>query len=358
MKSNHAMAAVSILVLVMTANALQTTGSFQIGGQTRDYILYVPSGASNPPLVINMHGLGSNASQQLLYTQFNAIADREKCIVVYPNAINNSWDLAGSTDLDFISALIDTIAAYYSIDRNRVYATGMSMGGYMSHKLGCQLSDKIAAIAPVAGLNALNSFCNPGRPVPVLQIHGTADSTVKYSGVATTISGWVQRNGCPQTAQVTDPYPASNANSTVKKELYSPCDGNSEVVLLTVEGGGHVWPGGLGSAADINASEEVWAFLKRFSLASSNALPFRGNERILRMRARRVAGGVSVGIDGKTTDVRLIDIEGRTAAAWHIGEQAGASARITLPFTGASGLVYLLVGEDGAGGALIAPERR
>jgi len=323
MKYPHAIAAVSMLVLFTAANAQQTTGSLQIGGQTRDYILYVPSGVSNPPLVINMHGLGSNASQQLLYTQFNAIANREKCIVVYPNAINNSWDLAGSTDLNFISALIDMIAANYSIDRNRVYATGMSMGGYMSHKLGCQLSDKIAAIAPVAGLNALNSFCNPGRPVPVLQIHGTADSTVKYSGVAATISGWVQRNGCPQTAQVTDPYPASNANSKVKKELYGPCSGNSEVVLLTVEGGGHVWPGGLGSAADINASEEVWAFLKRFSLSSSKALPFRGNGRNLRMPARRVAGGVSVAIDGKATAVRAVDLKGRTVAAWNVDARPG-----------------------------------
>jgi hypothetical protein len=119
------------------------------------------------------------------------------------------------------------------------------------------------------------------------------------------------------------------------------------VVLLTVEGGGHVWPGGAGAPADINASEEVWAFLKRFSLSSSTALSFHRAGQNPRVSARYAAGGVHVGIDEKTTAVRIVDISGRTVAAWHVGAQPGTTSEITLPFAGANGPVYLLAVEGG-----------
>jgi poly(3-hydroxybutyrate) depolymerase len=257
-----------VITLILSAVVVAQQDSFLIGGLMRSYIVYAPSGISNPALVINMHGLGSNAAQQRAYTQFDKIADREKFIVVYPNGVSNSWDITANRDVTFILALIDTINAQYKIDRSRVYATGMSMGGYMSHRLGCAAAGVIAAIAPVSGLNASYN-CAPVRPMPVLQIHGTADSTVKYSGVAATISGWVFKNGCPPTPQLTSPYPASNPNSKVRKDYYGPCSQNSEVILLTVEGGGHAWPGGLGLASDINASEEIWAFFKNHSLLSA-----------------------------------------------------------------------------------------
>jgi poly(3-hydroxybutyrate) depolymerase len=257
-----------IFILISAVIAFSQTDSFQIGGLMRSYIVYAPSGISNPALVINMHGMNSNAAQQRAYTQFDKIADREKFIVVYPNGVSNSWDITANRDVTFILALIDTIDARFKIDRNRTYATGMSMGGYMSHRLGCTAAGAIAAIAPVAGLNASYN-CAPVRPMPVLQIHGTADSIVLYSGVAATISGWVSKNGCSQTPQVTAPYPASNLNSKVRKDYYGPCSQNSEVILLTVEGGGHAWPGGLGQTSDINASEEIWAFFKNHSLLSA-----------------------------------------------------------------------------------------
>lgn len=260
-----------MLIVLSVCLVSAQTGSFSVNGQLRDYILYVPSGISRPPLVINMHGLGSNASQQRAYTQFDRLADRDKFIVVYPNAINGSWDLAGNTDVLFLTALMDTLEKKHGIDRNRVYATGMSMGGYMSHKLGCQLSGRIAALVSVTGLNAHNALCTPSRPVPVMQIHGTADSVVRYSGVPATVSGWVTRNGCPQNPVTTDPYPINLPTSKVRKDVYSPCNQGSEVVLLTVRDAGHIWPGGLGTTADINASEEVWAFLKRFSLATTGS---------------------------------------------------------------------------------------
>jgi poly(3-hydroxybutyrate) depolymerase len=256
--------AITAGLFLLASLGFSQTDSFMNQGAMRSFIVHAPAGASNPALVINMHGMGSNASQQVLLSGFNTIADREKFIVVYPNGIGNQWDLAGNRDVNFISALIDTMSARYRIDPRRVFATGMSMGGYMSHRLGCMLSGRIAAIGPVAGLNATYN-CAPSRAVPVLQIHGTADSVVKYSGVAATMSGWVTRNGCPATAVTVDPYPATNANSVVKKDTWGPCRDSSEVVLLTVEGDGHTWPGAAwgGATRDINASEEIWTFFKK-----------------------------------------------------------------------------------------------
>jgi poly(3-hydroxybutyrate) depolymerase len=255
---------ITTLLILAAALCFGQTDSFMNQSAMRNFIIHAPAGTLTPALVINMHGLGSNALQEQLLTGFDAIADREKFIVVYPNGISNTWDITGDKDVAFISALIDTMNARYHIDLKRVFATGMSMGGYMSHRLACALSNRIAAIGPVSGLNATYN-CVPSRAVPVLQIHGTADSVVKYSNVAATITGWVNRNGCPATVVTTNPYPASNPNSVVKKEAYGPCRDSSEVILLTVNGGGHTWPGVNwgGATKDINASEEIWVFFKK-----------------------------------------------------------------------------------------------
>ena len=112
----------------------------------------------------NMHGLGSNAFEQEIYTDFDSVADTAGIIVAYPNGIDETWNISsitGTDDVGFISALIDTINLQYSIDLNRVFATGMSMGGFMSYRLACELSGKIAAIASVAGLQAFYP-CNRG----------------------------------------------------------------------------------------------------------------------------------------------------------------------------------------------------
>ncbi len=123
----------------------------------------------------------------LLSTQ---VADTAGIVVVYPNGIDETWNVSSTTgtdDVGFISALIDTVDYQYSIDLNRVFATGMSMGGFMSYRLACELSERIAAIASVTGLQAFYP-CNPNRPVPILQFHGTADPVVPYAGVPATIS--------------------------------------------------------------------------------------------------------------------------------------------------------------------------
>lgn len=315
----------ALILAALCTTAFPQTDSFMNQGAMRSYILYIPQGVSNPPLLINMHGLGSNASQQRLLTGFDAIANREKIIVVYPNGISNQWDLVGDRDVNFISALIDTINAHHPLDLNRVFATGMSMGSYMSHRLACALSNRIAAIGSVAGLNA-SFVCSPSRAVPVLHIHGTADSVVKYSGVAATISGWISRNGCPTTAMTTDPYPSSNASSVVKKDYYGLCRDSSEVVLLTVDGGAHTWPGVAwgGATMDINASEEIWAFLKRHRLgqgaATRESSPGRPFRRLPDVHLR----GSELTISSKT-GLRAVNPQGRRIALNIRHQPAGES---------------------------------
>lgn len=251
-------------------------------GMTRTYRLHIPEGY-NPdslyPLVINMHGLGSNAFEQEFYSEFNQVSDSAGIVVVYPNGINETWNVSSETginDVGFISVLIDTIDLSYSIDLNRVYATGMSMGGFMSYRLACELSDRIAAIASVTGLQAYYP-CNPARPVPVAQFHGTADPVVPYAGVPSTISNWVNYNTCPDSAVITDlPDIDTTDNSTVTVSYYGPCSESTEVILYTIINGGHTWPGAsliIGTTnQDIDASVEIWDFFSRFTLEGATSV--------------------------------------------------------------------------------------
>lgn len=253
----------------------QIESSFEFEGIERTYILHTPPNYNEQtlyPLVINMHGLGSNAAQQQFYSEFNKVADTAEIIVAYPNGVNNQWNVYsdnGVNDVGFISALIDTISANFTVDSKRVYATGMSMGGFMSHRLACQLENKIAAIASVTGVLAY-AQCSPSRPFPVLQIHGTADSTVPYSLVPFTMSFWIGQNNCLDTTTIELPDIDTTDNSTVTKSIYSPCNENVEVILYTVNGGGHTWPGAPidigGTNYDIEASVEIWNFFRQYSL--------------------------------------------------------------------------------------------
>src|SRR5262249_33405984 len=155
------------------------------------------------------------------------------------------------------------------LDVDRIYATGMSNGGFMSHRLGCELANRIAAIAPVAGV--LGVACSPSRPMPVMDFHGTADTLVPYNGgsqygfasVPDTIAGWAQRNGCTDTPAVT----FSKGDSSC--QTYQKCQAGVTVTLCTVQDGGHTWPGGtpypsLGkTTTDLSATDAMWEFFKQ-----------------------------------------------------------------------------------------------
>jgi polyhydroxybutyrate depolymerase len=214
-------------------------------------------------VVLNFHGYTSNAWQQESYSGMSDKADEAGFIAVHPDGIQNSWNAGGCCggaaqqgidDVGFVGDLLDALAADFCVDPARIYATGMSNGGFMAQRLACDLSDRIAAIASVAGYNVTDR-CEPTRPVPVMHFHGTADATVDYGGVDATIRGWVQRNDC------TGGPVTTYSNGDASCETYSGCADDASVVLCTIDGGGHSWPGAFGANSGIDATDALWDFL-------------------------------------------------------------------------------------------------
>lgn len=272
----------TLSILLATLGSISQEFGFIYDGIERTYRVYAPeiNRESASPMVINMHGLGSNAFEQQFYSQFDNVADTTGAIIVYPNGVNNQWNIysdGGVDDVGFISALIDTMAANYDIDLTRVYATGMSMGGFMSHRMACQLNNRIAAIGAVAGTLAY-PFCAPGRAVPVCHIHGTADSTVFFDLVPVTIAFWTGIGGCADSVVVDLPDTDTTDQSTVTLTTYPQCDDDVEVLLYTINNGGHTWPGAsidIGDITnqDIHASAEIWNFFSKYTLPDWVGIP-------------------------------------------------------------------------------------
>lgn len=261
-------------------------------GIQRDYILYIPEvydGSTTVPLVLNFHGYGSNAAQQMFYGDFRDIADTEGFLLVHPEGTtfigDQFWNVgfpglsSNIDDVGFTEALIDELATLYAIDLDRVYATGMSNGGFMSFLLACQLSEKIAAVASVTGSMTQDTFddCNAQHPTPVLQIHGTDDGVVLYNGnnlsipIADVISYWVDHNNCestPTTTTLPDIDPSDG--STIEHSVYEDGDNGITTEHMKVIGGGHTWPGSVinteGTNQDIDASMEIWLFFSRYDI--------------------------------------------------------------------------------------------
>lgn len=275
-----------------------TNDSIMHDGGYRTYKLYVPAsydGSIAVPMVLNLHGLGSNNNEQIVYGEFRPIADTANFIMVLPQGTVGTlpdgssathWNAnfgTGVNDIDFISNLIDSIATEYNIDEDRVYSTGMSNGGFMSLTLAGQLSDKIAAVASVSGSMVLTQtgLNTVTRPMPVMQIHGTADGVVDYNGAAfqyvsinDLVNYWVSYNNCDATAIVT---PVTNVSTTdgctATRYDYLNGDNGAEVVHYKITGGGHTWPGAIDlpgkvTNQDFNASVEIWKFFSKYSKSS------------------------------------------------------------------------------------------
>jgi polyhydroxybutyrate depolymerase len=203
----------------------------------------------------------------------------------------------GSTanDVGFLSALIDTLHAQYGIDLNRVYSTGFSNGGFMSYRLACELSGRIAAIAPVAGTmtDAAWGNCQPSRDIPVMHIHGTNDLVVFYNGgfgnksVDEVLELWRGFSNCPANSVIVNLPDLVAEGSTVQTQTWAPCDEAVEVVHYKVVNGGHTWPGSVGTTGvgntnrDISASDEIWKFVSRFSLNLPTAIPDISPEEVI-----------------------------------------------------------------------------
>jgi polyhydroxybutyrate depolymerase len=276
-----------------SSTAQQTiNASITHDGIERDYILYIPElydGNTAVPLILNFHGFGSSASQQMFYGDFRDIADTEGFLLVHPEGTtfigNQFWNVgfpglsSNIDDVGFTEALIDELATLYAIDLDRVYATGMSNGGFMSFLLACQLSEKIAAVASVTGSMTQDTFddCNAQHPTPVLQIHGTEDDVVLYNEnnlslpIPDVISYWVDHNNCETTPTTTTlPDVDVSDGSTIEHSVYEDGDNGITTEHMKVIGGGHTWPGSVintaGTNQDIDASMEIWLFFSRYDI--------------------------------------------------------------------------------------------
>jgi polyhydroxybutyrate depolymerase len=268
-----------------TAQPLDKTWTITSSGVSRTANVHVPVSydpTQPTPVVLNFHGFTSDATQQAFLTQMTPKADAEGFIVVYPQGLNDSWNAGACCgqsasskvdDVRFVSDLLDALAAQICVDAKRVFATGMSNGGFLSHRLACELSDRIAAVAPVAGVLGIPT-CAPPRAVPVMHFHGTADPLVPYYGSPTlgfvsvpdTFSGWSARDAC--SGSPVETYRNNDSHCST----YETCGAGATVTLCTVDGGGHTWPGGtpvpsLGyTTPNLSATDAMWAFFTKHPL--------------------------------------------------------------------------------------------
>ena len=269
----------------------------------RSYILHVPPKLPpRPALVLNFHGGGGHASGQQKYSRMDAVADREGFLVVYPEgtgpAIGNflTWNAGGCCgsavrdnvdDVGYVKRLLLDLSRRQAYDPARVYATGLSNGAMMADRLGAELSDRIAAVAAVAGVIAVERF-PAARRVPVMHIHSMDDPRAPYAGglgplfpstntrvmhlaVDVAVADWAQANGCSGPLEPREKKEWKGHTATLL--AYPKC--GAEVLLWKLTGAGHVWPGGeldyfpklLGpGTAVIDANEVMWRFFSRHRL--------------------------------------------------------------------------------------------
>jgi polyhydroxybutyrate depolymerase len=270
------------------------------GSLVRTYGAHVPAKADSTqliPLVIVLHGGSGTGAGMRDLTGLDAQADKNSFVVAYPDGYLTSWadgrgttdaEKAGVDDVAFISSLIDQLAKDTPIDLKRVYVTGISNGGMMSIRLACDLSNKIVAVAPVAANmpQNLTATCKPARPVPIMFVHGNADTLVPRAGGAITVGAggivlstpdsvaWFNAiNGCAASSLQTTIIDTVSDGTSINFNRYTACAVGGETRFYDVVNGGHTWPGGkqylpeliIGkTSADMSASAEMVAFFKNY----------------------------------------------------------------------------------------------
>jgi polyhydroxybutyrate depolymerase len=276
---------------------IQKTEKITVDTKSREYIIYLPTGyntAASLPLVFCLHGGSGTDSSFIKLANFNTIAEKEKFVVVYPQGIDNNWNdgrptssnTAGIDDVNFFKTMIQNFSTQYKIDAKRIYATGISNGGFMSSRLGAELGDKIAAFASDAASvekNTVYSNISSTNPVSAMYIQGTADPLIPFlGGVMTAGSGgtiashaevvakWVTVNNCSAAVVSNIPDIANDGTTAVRRDYNGGTKGTA-VVSIIIQNGGHTWPQGFQyiseliigkTCQDFNGIETVWEFFK------------------------------------------------------------------------------------------------
>jgi polyhydroxybutyrate depolymerase len=244
----------------------ETTMSITIGGRNRTFLVHVPpsyTGLIPVPLVLDLHGLGSNSSQQAGLSGFREKSDEAGFIVAWPQGVRNSWNAYGCCgtadflridDPAFLRAVVARLGQLGSIDDSRVYITGLSNGGFMTHRMACEAADIFAAAAPVsAPLNTTAFTCRPSRPITIVAFHGLNDGIVPYGGgifqsAQNSLTTWASIGGCVGGRTVFDlPGPA-------RCETFETCNGGAEVGLCSLNSGHIAYTG----QTDLNIADYVW----------------------------------------------------------------------------------------------------
>jgi polyhydroxybutyrate depolymerase len=260
-----------------------------VGTSSRSYLLHVPSSyrsGRSTPLVLVFHAGGGRAAGIAPHTGFSRLADRAGFVVAYPEGVGGRWNdgrgvAVSHDDVGFVRALLDTLSAALTIDPRRVYATGISNGAVFTYRLACDLPGVLAAVAPVAGgmPAALASACPRGPAPSVLAVQGTADPLMPYDGggagarrvlsAKESILFWGSRAECE--AEVLGEEPTDTVRDGTRVQRAGMiCSGGREVELLTIEGGGHTWPGGPAAgrrvgrvSRELDATAVIWEFFLR-----------------------------------------------------------------------------------------------
>jgi polyhydroxybutyrate depolymerase len=351
-------AAVVCVAVVAAAQALwaqETKEKVTVDDVDRNFMVRLPKGydaKQRYPVVVLLHGMNQDAEDMERLTGFDALADKEGIIVVYPIALHGRWNVGvrpqerqqtamgpgggrhrggggypggggggypggggggggyprgggqqqprgqepedrrepAADDVAFFNQMLDQLGTKFSVDASRIYAAGLSEGGFMSLRLGCAISDRIAAVAVVGAAMPKTMVCVPSRPVPLVMIDGTSDPVVPYGGgteknlslatisVEGSAKSWAKIDHCAEKPEKSKLPAGAKGSMEIKVDTYEGCQQSAEVVLYSVKGAGNTWPGGeqyeaenaIGKTSqDLNADEVIWKFLGTRKLPAS-----------------------------------------------------------------------------------------
>jgi len=325
-------------LLSLAVWAQDTKETVTVDKADRTYLVHLPKGfdaQQHYPVVVLLHGPNQQAEDMERLTRFNDLADKDSIIVVYPNAMQGHWNVGVTApqqrrvyrrgygrrwgypgylpppppqqtprqeegqrrrqeradDVEFFNKMLDQLSTQSTVDMSRIYFAGLSDGGFMALRVGCNLSDRVAAIASVGAAMPKTMICVPSRPVPVVMVNGTSDPVVKYDGGTgkdgrfQTISAedsakeWAKLDRCGEKPVHSKLPEHGKGGMQTKVETFDGCQENAQVELYSVKGGGNTWPGGeqyepentVGKTSqDFNANEVVWSFLVTRRLPAQN----------------------------------------------------------------------------------------